>query len=437
MTRRLTTMLVSMLVLLGTWAGQASAVVQVKLQLLADGLVHPLVMLNPPDGSKRLFIVEQSGTVQILMPDGKLRPTPFIDLSKKMVKLDWEFDERGLLGMAFHPKFKDNGKFYVVYTAPVRTDAARRPRLLYCCTNYLSEFQVSKADPNKADLSTERIIYFWDKPQFNHNGGELLFGPDDGYLYISTGDGGWANDVAIGHTPKIGNAQDLKVNLGKILRIDVDSGTPYGIPKDNPFVGRSDALPEIWAYGLRNVWRMSFDAGGKHELFGADVGQNTWESVKIIQKGGNHGWNRIEGSHCFNPDDPSNANLPQTCDKTGLLMPIIEYGNMNVIKEGKGISITGGFVYRGKAMPSLVGSYIFGDWSKSFSEAQGLLLVAHPPKQSGAMWTIEDVQVVGMNFHSYVLALAQDENRELYVLVSDNTAPGRANDRIYKIVPAN
>jgi Glucose / Sorbosone dehydrogenase len=416
MTRRLTTMLVSMLVLLGMSAGPASAVVQVKL---------------------RLFIVEQSGTVQILMPDGKLRPTPFIDLSKKMVKLDWEFDERGLLGMAFHPKFKDNGKFYVVYTAPVRTDAARRPRLLYCCTNYLSEFQVSKTDPNKAELSTERIIYFWDKPQFNHNGGEILFGPDDGYLYVSIGDGGWANDVAIGHTPKIGNGQDLKTNLGKIVRIDVDSGNPYSIPKDNPFVGRADALPEIWAYGLRNAWRMSFDAGGKHELFAADVGQNTWESVKIIQKGGNHGWNRIEGSHCFNPDDPSNANLPQTCDKTGLLMPIIEYGNMNVIKEGKGISITGGFVYRGKAMPNLVGSYVFGDWSKSFSEAQGLLLVAHPPKQSGAMWTIEDVQVVGMNFHSYVLALAQDENRELYVLVSDNTAPGRANDRIYKIVPAN
>ena len=126
------------------------------------------------------------------MPDGKLRPTPFIDLSKKIVKLDWEFDERGLLGMAFHPKFKDNGKFYVVYTAAIRTDAARRPRLLYCCTNYLSEFRVSKTDPNKADLSTERIIYFWDKPQFNHNGGDILFGPDDGYLYVSIGDGGWA-----------------------------------------------------------------------------------------------------------------------------------------------------------------------------------------------------------------------------------------------------
>jgi len=264
-----------------------------------------------------------------------------------------------------------------------------------------------------------------------------VFGPDDGYLYISVGDGGWANDVAIGHTPRTGNGQDLKTNLGKILRIDVNSGDPYSIPKDNPFVGRTDALPEIWAYGLRNVWRMSFDAGGKRELFGADVGQNSWESVKLIQKGGNHGWNRIEGSHCFNPDDPSNPNTPQTCDKTGLLMPIIEYGNMNVIKEGKGISISGGYVYRGKMLPNVVGSYVFGDWSKSFTEPQGLLMVARPPRQAGSMWTIEDVEVTNMTFHPYVLGFAQDEDLELYVLVSDNTAPGRANDRIYKIVPAN
>ena len=436
MTRRLTMLLVLALVV-ALSVGSAPAAEKVKLQLFADNLVHPLVMLNPPDGSKRFFIVEQTGTIQILMPDGKLRPTPFIDLSKKIVKLDWEFDERGLLGLAFHPKFKDNGKFYVVYTAPVRTDAARRPRLLYCCTNYLSEFRVSKTDPNKADLSTERIIYFWDKPQFNHNGGEILFGPDDGYLYVSIGDGGWANDVAIGHTPKIGNGQDLKTNLGKIVRIDVNSGDPYSVPKDNPFVGRNDALPEIWAYGFRNVWRMSFDAGGKRELFGADVGQNAWESVKLIQRGGNYGWNRIEGSHCFNPDDPSNPNTPQTCDKTGLTMPIIEYGNINVTKGGKGISIAGGFVYRGKALPKLVGSYVFGDWSRSFTEPQGLLLLARPPAQAGAMWTVEDLEVSNMNFHSYVLAFAQDEDRELYVLVSDNTAPGRANDRIYKIVPAN
>jgi glucose/arabinose dehydrogenase len=436
MMRKLTVLLVLVLVL-GLWAGSPSAAEKVRLQPFAEGLVHPMAMLNPPDGSKRFFIVEQTGTIQIMMPDGKLRPTPFIDLSKKIVKLDWEFDERGLLGMAFHPKFKDNGKFYVVYTAPVRTDAARRPRLLFCCTNYLSEFRVSKTDPNKADLSTERIIYFWDKPQFNHNGGEIVFGPDDGYLYISIGDGGWANDEAIGHTPKIGNGQDLKTNLGKIVRIDVNTGDPYTVPKDNPFVGRTDALPEIWAYGFRNAWRMSFDAGGNHGLFAGDVGQNRWESVKLVQKGGNHGWNRIEGSHCFNAADPSNPNLPETCDKSGLLMPIAEYGNMNVTQGGKGISITGGFVYRGKAIPSLVGSYVFGDWSKSFTEPQGLLLLARPPSQSGAMWTIEDVEVSNMNFHSYVLGFARDEDNELYVLASDNTAPGRANDRIYKIVPAN
>ena len=434
MRRTIITVLMSLL-MLGLWSPSADAQVKVRLQPFADTLVHPLVMLTAPDGTKRQFIVEQSGTIQILMPDGKLRSTPFMDLSKKMVKLDWEFDERGLLGMAFHPKFKENGKFYVVYSAPVRTDAARRPRLYFSATNYLSEFRVSKVDPHTADLSTERIVYFWDKPQFNHNGGEIVFGPNDGYLYVSIGDGGFANDQAIGHTPKIGNGQDLKTNLGKIIRIDVNpSGDQaYTVPRDNPFVGRTDALPEIWAYGMRNVWRMSFDASGR--LFAAEVGQNKWESVKIVTKGANFGWNRIEGSHCFNPDDPNNE--PATCDKTGLTMPVIEYGNMNVVKDGKGLSITGGYVYRGKAMPNLVGAYIFGDWSKIFSEPQGVLMVARPPRQGSGPWTIEDLEVTGMKFNSYVLAFAEDEDREVYVLVSDNTAPGRANDRIFKIVPAN
>jgi glucose/arabinose dehydrogenase len=415
-------------------ATPARANVQVKLELFAETLVHPLVMLSAPDGTKRKFIVEQSGTVQIRMPDGALRPMPFMDLSAKMVKLDREFDERGLLGMAFHPKFKENGKFYVVYSAPVRSDAPRRPRLYFSATNYLSEFRVSKTDPNRADMASERVIYFWDKPQFNHNGGEILFGPD-GKLYISTGDGGFANDKAIGHNEKIGNGQDLKINLGKILRIDVDAGDRYAVPADNPFVGNKDALPEIWAYGFRNPWRMSFDAGGDHQLFAADVGQNTWEEVDIVVKGGNYGWNRLEGTHCFNPDDPNNH--PATCDKTGLTMPIIEYGNLNVIKDGKGLSITGGYVYRGKAMPSLNGAYVFGDWSRTFTEAEGVLMVARPPKDRGAMWAIEDVNVVNMKFNSYVLAFAQDEDNELYVLATNNTAPGRANDRIYKIVPAN
>lgn len=415
-------------------ASSAWANVKVKLELVTSGLVHPTVMLTIPDGSKRQLILEQTGTILVMNPDRTLRPTPFLDLTDKMVRLDREFDERGLLGLAFHPKFKENGKFYVVYSAPIDRDQPRRPRLIYSASNHLSEFRVSKTDPNVADMTTERLIFRWHKPQFNHNGGAITFGPD-GYLYISTGDGGWANDKAIGHNEKIGNSQDLMIHLGKILRIDVNSGDPYGIPSDNPFVGRKDALPEIWAYGLRNPWRISFDAGGNHQLYAADVGQNSYEEVDLIVKGANYGWNRMEGTHCFNPDDPNNH--PASCDKSGITLPIIEYGNLNVIKNGKGLSITGGYIYRGKAMPQLDGAYVFGDWSKQFSSPDGSLMVAHPPKDKGAMWAIEDVEVVNMKFNSYVLAFAQDEDHELYVLSSENSGPSRGIDKIYKIVPAN
>jgi len=427
-------MLLAATLLVGFLTPAAWAGVKVKLQLLVDGLIHPLEMLTAPDGTKRRFIVEQSGTIEVLLPDGTMRPAPFLDLTEKMVRLNREFDERGLLGMAFHPKFKENGKFYVVYSGSVSSDAPRRTRLFFNRTNYLSEFRVSKTDPNQADLTSERIIFRWHKPQFNHNGGAIAFGPD-GYLYISTGDGGFANDKALFNTEKIGNAQDLKSPLGKILRIDVNSGDPYSVPADNPFADGKDALPEIYAYGLRNPWRMSFDAGGEHQLVTADVGQNSYEEVDIIVKGANYGWNRMEGTHCFNPDDPNKH--PETCDKSGLTMPIAEYGNLNVVKDGKGISVTGGYVYRGKAMPQLQGAYVFGDWSRQFLQPEGVLLVALPPKEKGAMWTIEDVEVVNMKFHSYVLAFAQDEDNELYVLTSDNTAPTRGVDKIYKIVPAD
>lgn len=433
MQRTWRTLLTAML-LIWFLAPSAGAGVKVKLQLFVDGLIHPLEMLTAPDGTQRRFIVEQSGAIVLLLPDGTVRPAPFLDLTDKMVRLNREFDERGLLGMAFHPQFKENGKFYVVYSGPVSSDTPRRVRLNFNCTNYLSEFRVSKTDPNQADLATERIIYRWHKPQFNHNGGAIAFGPD-GYLYIATGDGGSANDKALFHTEKIGNAQDLKSPLGKILRINVNAGDPYSIPADNPFADSKDALPEIYAYGLRNPWRMSFDAGGEHQLFTADVGQNAYEEVDIIVKGANYGWNRMEGTRCFNPDDPNKH--PETCDKLGLTMPITEYGNLNVVKDGKGLSVTGGYVYRGKAIPQLQGTYVFGDWSRQFIQPEGVLLVAFPPKEKGAMWAIEDVEVVNMKFHSYVLAFAQDEDNELYVLTSDNTAPTRGVDKIYKIVPAD
>ena len=318
MQRTWRTLLTAML-LIWFLAPSAGAGVKVKLQLFVDGLIHPLEMLTAPDGTQRRFIVEQSGAIVLLLPDGTVRPAPFLDLTDKMVRLNREFDERGLLGMAFHPQFKENGKFYVVYSGPVSSDTPRRVRLNFNCTNYLSEFRVSKTDPNQADLATERIIYRWHKPQFNHNGGAIAFGPD-GYLYIATGDGGSANDKALFHTEKIGNAQDLKSPLGKILRINVNAGDPYSIPADNPFADSKDALPEIYAYGLRNPWRMSFDTGGEHQLFAADVGQNVYEEVDIIVKGANYGWNRMEGTHCFNPHDPNK--YPETCDQSGLTMPI-------------------------------------------------------------------------------------------------------------------
>lgn len=414
-------------------SGSVFAKQTVKLELVAEGLIHPLVLVSPPDGTKRRFIVEQSGSILILMPDDTLLPKPFLDIGSKIVELRKDFDERGLLGLAFHPDYKSNGKFYVYYSAPMRNNTGLRTMLYWNHTSHVSEFKASKDDPNVADPASERILLQVDQPQFNHNGGSLAFGPD-GYLYISLGDGGYADDVAIGHTKGMGNAQDRSNLLGSILRINVDAGDPYGIPADNPFVGQQDVRPEIYAYGFRNPWRMSFDAGGSHGLYAADVGQNSYESVDLVVKGANHGWNVMEGTHCFDSNNP-NKHLA-SCKNSDMIGPIIEYGNSKTQKGGKGRSITGGYIYRGNSMPSLRGAYVFGDWSKQFLKHDGALLVARPPKTKGAMWEIEDVDVEGKNFDAYVLAFGQDADRELYVLTTNNTAPTRANDKIYKFVSA-
>ena len=413
----------------------ALAQVRVKLEPVAEGLVHPLVMAWPDDGTKRRFITEQTGGIWIQMPNGKMSARPFLDLAGKIVALDREFDERGLLGLAFHPKYKENGKFYVAYSAPKRADAPRPVRLHWNHTMHISEFHVSKSNPNEANLASERIILQIDEPQFNHNGGALEFGPD-GYLYISVGDGGFANDKAIGHHPTKGNGQDTSVLLGKILRIDVNSGDPYAIPSDNPFVGQKDVRPEIWAYGFRNPWRISFDIGGSRQLFAADVGQDAFEEVDIVTKGGNYGWNIMEGNHCFNPDEPGIP--PASCNRSGLILPIVEYPNFKTQKDAKGISITGGYVYRGKAIPGLQGAYVFGDWSAAFFAPEGQLFMARAPQSGSGPWTMENLAATNMSpLNLYVLSFAQDPDGEIYVMTSANTAPTRANDRIYKLVPAN
>ncbi len=405
---------------------------KIRLEPLVTAVNAPLAMVQPP-GDKRMFIIEQFGRVRIL-EGGKLRPTPFLDIRSKIPKLIPDFDERGLLGIAFHPKYKENGKFYIAYSAHLDFGADLGQMLWYSHSNVVEEYTVSKNDPNTADPSTARRILSTPWPQFNHNGHWIGFGPD-AKLYVSMGDGGYANDWGIGHNVTIGNGQDLSTVLGKMLRIDVDArtdGKPYGVPSDNPFVGKKDVKPEIWAYGLRNPWRCSFDTGSG-ALFCADVQQDSYEEVNIIAKGQNFGWRRMEGTRCFDYTKP--ADHPATCDKSGITPPILEYNNCSAKPEGcKGISVTGGYVYQGK-VAAWKGKYIFGDWSKSFAEMDGQIFFA--TKGSDGKWSMETTEVTGMTGKKpYVLAFAQDSSGEVYVLTSITTGPNGSLDTIYKIVPA-
>jgi glucose/arabinose dehydrogenase len=287
-------------------------------------------------------------------------------------------------------------------------------------------------------MRSERIILEVDKPYMNHNGGTIAFGPD-GYLYIPLGDGGGANDAGFGHTPDTGNAQNTSTMLGKVLRIDINNmsnSIAYRVPSDNPFVGKEGYLPEIWAYGLRNPWRISFDSGDNHSLFLSDAGQNLWEEVDIITKGGNYGWNIKEGTHCFDPNSPNKS--PTACPDQGykgepLIDPVIEY-------DGHGINrtvVVGGHIYRGSAMPNFNGDYIFGDWSSSFTTGDGTLLIALPA--SNGIWKVEELNIYGSSngrVNAFVRSFGQDDQGELYVLTSNASGPAGETGKVYRIVPA-
>jgi glucose/arabinose dehydrogenase len=417
----------------------------IGVSLVADGLTAPVALVEPPDGSGRLFVIDQIGLIRIIDAEGSLRPAPFLDLRSRIVPLMADFDERGLLGLAFHPGYATNGRFFVYYSAPLRPGAPAG----FDHTSHISEFHVS-ADPNQADPASERIILQVDKPQFNHNGGTLLFGPD-GDLYISIGDGGGADDVGLGHVEDWyaanagGNGQDIQQNLlGNILRIDIDAGAPYGIPPDNPFTatsGCSDGCDEIFAYGLRNPYRMSFDMGGSHQLFVGDAGQELWEEVSIVTPGGNYGWNVKEGTHCFstaNPDE-SPAECPdevQSGIRAGdpLIDPVIEYANHHQ-PGGLGAVVVGGHVYRGDALPQLAGRYVFGDWSREFEEPDGTLFVASPRKKG--LWLMQELRVANRpsgRIDHYVLGFGQDLSGEVYVLVTESTGPTGATGKVFKLV---
>ncbi len=422
---------------LGTALASTSAVnaenVKIKLEPYVTGLNAPLAMVQP-DGDDRKFVIEQFGRVRVINAGGELEATPFLDIRNLIVTQWSDFDERGLLGLAFHPDFKSNGKFYVAFSGHLDFDADLGKEFWWSHTNTVAEFTVSEGDPNVANPASMRIITATDWPQFNHNGHWIGFGPDN-MLYISMGDGGYANDWGIGHNVTEGNGQDLTTPLGKILRVDVngsEDGKNYAIPSDNPFVGRDDAAPEIWAYGLRNPWRCSFDTGDG-DLFCGDVQQNSYEEIDVIEKGGNYGWRVREAAHCFDYTAPDDH--PAACDTEGLIDPIMEYNNCTAKPDGcKGISVTGGYVYRG-GVGDWDGKYIFGDWSQSFASMKGQIFIGS--EGDDGKWEMSETDVENMpGDRPYILAFAQDSDGEVYALTSITTGPVGGLDTIYKIVPA-
>lgn len=293
-----------------------------ELERVHQGFARPIAMESAPGVADGFFVVEQAGKI-VKVVDSQKRVV--LDITDRVFTLQGGNDERGLLGLIFHPKFAQNGRLFVNYTKSGSADSV------------ISEFKMVNG---AISPSSEKIVLEVDQTEWNHNGGGMAFGPD-GYLYLGFGDGGGAGD-------RPNNAQNLRLLLGKILRIDVDRGSPYSIPSDNPRFNRSDARGEIFAYGIRNPWRMSFDEV-TGELYVGDVGQNAWEEVSIIKKGGNHGWRVMEGNACYNPRT--------NCNREGLINPIHTYPH------SEGVSITGGYVYRGTNIPELIGTYVYGDFS--------------------------------------------------------------------------
>lgn len=406
-------------------ASQTVAVLQpnatckrVCLRPVASDLRNPLAAVAPGDGTKRLFIIEQIGVIHILQ-NNQLLPRPFLDISKNIMKLQRKADERGLLGMAFHPNFRLNGRFFVYYSTLVDVSHVIR----------VSEFLVSFADKNVAEPFSERVVLEVEQPRNNHNGGQLLFG-DDGFLYIFLGDGGGSGDPF----GEIGNGQNRSTLLGSILRIDIDthnSTHAYSIPPCNPFVGVPGMRPEIYSYGLRNPWRCSFDRGnhqtgsGRGRLFCGDVGQSKFEEVNIIEMGGNYGWRGKEGFSCYRKGQCNNIENEY--------LPIFAYNH----KIGK--SVTGGYVYRGCQFPSLRGKYIFGDFVTkrlfALSEDDG----------GGDVWEVEDLclgdtsichgGLVGNETEARkILSFGEDEDGELYVLAVTEAFASLKLGTVFQIV---
>ena len=354
----------------------------VRLREVASGLDAPLFLTTAPGDQTRAFVVEQGGRIRIIRNDA-LVPTPFLDISGRIAS----GGERGLPGLAFHPQYATNGRFVVYYT---NTSGDVR----------IASYKVT-ADPDLADPASEQILLAVPHPSFsNHNGGMVVFGPD-GRLYAGIGDGGSGGDPN-------GNGQNRNTLLGKLVRLDVNGAGQASVPSDNPFVGQPGMRPEIWSYGLRNPWRFSFDRL-TGDLYIGDVGQNAREEIDVSTaasqagRGLNFGWNIMEGSACYSP--------ASGCNKTGLTQPVLDYGHSD------GCSVTGGYVYRGSAIPDLRGHYFYGDycsgWVKSF-------LLSGTRAGQPLDWAT-------LRPGSQITSFGEDAGGEVYIIVSSG--------RVFRIEP--
>uniref|UniRef100_A0A672Z3F7 HHIP-like protein 1 n=1 Tax=Sphaeramia orbicularis TaxID=375764 RepID=A0A672Z3F7_9TELE len=403
---------------LGSVREDATGCLELCLQEIANGLRNPVAMIHADDGTHRFFVAEQLGYVWVYLSNGSRIDRPFLNLTHAVLTSPWAGDERGFLCIALHPRFTTVRKAYVYYSVSVKREERIR----------ISEFTLSTHDENQLDHSSERTILEVVEPASNHNGGQLLFG-HDGYLYIFIGDGGRAGDPF----GKFGNSQNKSTLLGKVLRIDVDNnddGAPYSIPSDNPFLGEKETKPEIYAYGVRNMWRCSIDRGdpstgtGRGRMFCGDVGQNKYEEVDLIVKGGNYGWRAKEGFSCYDRKLCQNSSLDD-------ILPIYAYPH----KMGK--SVTGGYIYRGCQMPNLNGLYIFGD----FMSGRLMSLKENPLTGEwkyteicmGRDQTCRFPKLIN-SYYKYIISFAEDEAGELYFLATGSPSAKARAGVIYKII---
>ncbi len=423
----------------------APSPIRIDMEVVASGLNAPVDLVPDPSVPGRLYVVEQSGPVRVI-DQGQLQPTPFLDVTDRLVQplgifgtFDVnDYDERGFFGLAFHPGFADPSSpgYQTIYTytsEPVGGPADFTLDLEPDQINHQSvvtEWQLARGQ-NVVDPTTARVLLRIDQPQFNHNGGQLAFGPD-GYLYISLGDGGAANDAGDGHGPT-GNGQNTATIHGSIVRIDPlppeaapDSRNPagangqYRIPWDNEFVG-TDGIDEIFAYGFRNPYRFSFDKV-TGALLVADVGQGHVEEINVVRKGGNYGWNLKEGDFLFDPEDIA---IGVPFEDPTLIDPVLQYDHDD------GLAVVGGHLYRGTLAPQLQGLYVFGDYSRAFSSPQGRLFVA-------SLWTgqIQEL-LVGADrtpLNLFLKGIGQDHDGEIYILASEALGPYGTTGLVLRIV---